>query len=456
MDKVIAAIRGAAEKQRAELFELLSIPSISADPAHKPDMQRAAQWLLAKLQGLGIRSEVVPTPGHGIVYGEHLEAEGAPTVLLYGHYDVQPVDPLDLWTTPPFEPTIREGKVFARGSSDDKGQVLCHLLAVQAFMEVTGELPVNLKIVIEGEEEVGSPNLTPFVESSRERLACDAVMVSDSAFFAKGVPSLVYGLRGLAYMEVLAHGPNRDLHSGSYGGGVTNPADALAGMIAALHDEDRRIAVPGFYDDVRELSSAERKEYAKLPYDERAYMADLGVDGLQGEAGYSTLERLSARPTLEVNGIWGGYTGEGAKTVLPSFAGAKISCRLVPDQDPDAIAERVEARLRELAPAGIRLEFIRHHGGRPYLAEPDSPFVEAGKGALEAAFGKRPLLTREGGSIPVVEAFGRLLGAPAVLMGLGLPDDNLHSPNEKLDLEQFHKGIEAAAQFMALAGKVGR
>ena len=456
MDKVIAAIRAAADRQRAELFELLSIPSISADPAHKPDVQRAAQWLLAKLQGMGIRSEVVPTPGHGIVYGEHLATEGAPTVLLYGHYDVQPVDPLNLWTTPPFEPTIRDGKVFARGSSDDKGQVLCHLLAIEAFMEATGGLPVNLKIVIEGEEEVGSPNLTPFVEASRERLACDAVMVSDSAFFAKGVPSIVYGLRGLAYMEVIAHGPNRDLHSGSYGGAVANPADALAGMIAALHDEDRRIAVPGFYDKVRQLTPAEREEYTRLPYDEEAYMADLGVDGLQGEAGFSTLERLSARPTLEVNGIWGGYMGEGAKTVLPAYAGAKISCRLVPDQDPDDIAARVEKRLRELAPAGIRLEFVRHHGGRPYLAAPDSPFVEAGKGALEAAFGKRPVMTREGGSIPVVEAFGRLLGAPAVLMGLGLPDDNLHSPNEKLDLEQFHKGIEAAAQFMALAGKVGR
>ncbi|MCB1161784.1 MAG: dipeptidase [Candidatus Latescibacteria bacterium] len=456
MDKVIAAIRAAADRQRAELFELLSIPSISADPAHKPDVQRAAQWLLAKLQGMGIRSEVVPTPGHGIVYGEHLATEGAPTVLLYGHYDVQPVDPLNLWTTPPFEPTIRDGKVFARGSSDDKGQVLCHLLAIEAFMEATGGLPVNLKIVIEGEEEVGSPNLTPFVEASRERLACDAVMVSDSAFFAKGVPSIVYGLRGLAYMEVIAHGPNRDLHSGSYGGAVANPADALAGMIAALHDEDRRIAVPGFYDKVRQLTPAEREEYTRLPHDEEAYMADLGVDGLQGEAGFSTLERLSARPTLEVNGIWGGYMGEGAKTVLPAYAGAKISCRLVPDQDPDDIAARVEKRLRELAPAGIRLEFVRHHGGRPYLAAPDSPFVEAGKGALEAAFGKRPVMTREGGSIPVVEAFGRLLGAPAVLMGLGLPDDNLHSPNEKLDLEQFHKGIEAAAQFMALAGKVGR
>ena len=456
MDKVIAAIRAAADRQRAELFELLSIPSISADPAHKPDVQRAAQWLLAKLQGMGIRSEVVPTPGHGIVYGEHLAAEGAPTVLLYGHYDVQPVDPLNLWTTPPFEPTIRDGKVFARGSSDDKGQVLCHLLAIEAFMEATGGLPVNLKIVIEGEEEVGSPNLTPFVEASRERLACDAVMVSDSAFFAKGVPSIVYGLRGLAYMEVIAHGPDRDLHSGSYGGAVANPADALAGMIAALHDEDRRIAVPGFYDKVRQLTPAEREEYTRLPHDEEAYMADLGVDGLQGEAGFSTLERLSARPTLEVNGIWGGYMGEGAKTVLPAYAGAKISCRLVPDQDPDDIAARVEKRLRELAPAGIRLEFVRHHGGRPYLAAPDSPFVEAGKGALEAAFGKRPVMTREGGSIPVVEAFGRLLGAPAVLMGLGLPDDNLHSPNEKLDLEQFHKAIEAATQFMALAGKVGR
>lgn len=456
MDKVIARIRGAAERQRAELFELLRIPSISAEPARKADMQRAAEWLLRKLQAMGVKSEIIPTPGHALVYGEHLAAPGAPTVLMYGHYDVQPVDPLDLWTTPPFEPTIRNEAVFARGSSDDKGQVLCHLLAAEALLAETGGLPVNLKILIEGEEEVGSPNLTPFVSANREKLACDALVVSDSAFFAKGVPSLVYGLRGLAYLEVFVQGPNRDLHSGTFGGAVTNPADALAGMIAALHDSERRIAVPGFYDKVRPLTPAEREEYKRLPHNDEAYMKELGVSGLMGEAGYSTLERCSGRPTLEVNGIWGGYTGEGAKTVLPAKAAAKISCRLVPDQDPDEIARLVEAQLKRLAPAGITVEVKQHHGGRPFLCALDSPFVEAGKGALEAAYGKRPVLAREGGSIPVVEAFSRELKAPVVLMGFGLPDDNPHSPNEKLDLEQFHKGIEAAAQFLALAGKVGR
>ena len=452
MDKVIDFIRAGAERQREELLEVLRIPSISADPAKKADMERTAHWLLTKLQNMGIRSEIIPTPGHDIVYGEYMRAEGAPTVLVYGHYDVQPVDPLELWLSPPFEPEIRDGAVFARGASDDKGQALCHLLAAEAFLQTEGALPVNLKFLIEGEEEVGSPNLRPFVEANREKLACDAVMVSDSSFFARGVPSLVYGLRGLCYIEVIAHGPNRDLHSGSFGGAVPNPADCLAGMVAALHDADRRIDVPGFYDKVRELSPAEREEYTRLPFDEDAYKVDLGVASLMGEKGFSVLERLSGRPTLEVNGIWGGYTGEGAKTVLPAEAGAKLSCRLVPDQDPDEIADLLEKRLAELAPAGIELEFIRHHGGKPFLAEPDSPFVEAGKAALAAAFGKDPVLTREGGSIPVVETFVSVLGAPSVLMGLGLPDDNLHSPNEKMDLEQFHKGVEAAAHFMALAG----
>lgn len=454
MDKVIDNIRASAERHREELLELLRIPSISADPAHKADMERTAHWLLAKFQNMGIRSEIIPTDGHSIVYGEYMKAEGAPTVLVYGHYDVQPVDPLDLWLSPPFEPVVRDGAIFARGASDDKGQAFTHLLAAEAFLAAEGEIPVNLKFLIEGEEEVGSPNLQPFVEANREKLACDAVMVSDSAFFARGVPSLVYALRGLCYVEVIARGPNRDLHSGVFGGAVPNPADALAGMVAALHDEGRRIAVPGFYDKVRVLSEAERAEYKRLPHDDEAYRTDLGVDALMGEAGFSTLERASGRPTLELNGIWGGYIGEGAKTVLPAEAGAKISCRLVPDQDPDEIADLLEARLEELTPPGITLEFNRHHGGQPFIAEPDSPFVEAGKAALQAAFGKEPVLAREGGSIPVVGTFHDVLKAPSVLMGLGLPDDNLHSPNEKMDLDQFHKGVEAAAHFMALAGKL--
>ena len=452
MDKVIDLIRDSRAAHEEALFDLLRIPSISSSTQHREDMERTAAWLLTRLQDMGIRSEIVRTAGHSIVYGEYLRAEGAPTVLLYGHYDVQPVDPIDLWDTPPFEPEIRGGAVFARGASDDKGQVLTHLLAAAAWLEAEGKLPVNLKILIEGEEEVGSPNLKPFVEGNREKLRCDAVIVSDSAFFARGVPSLVYGLRGLTYVEVKVQGPNRDLHSGLFGGAVCNPADALARMIAALHDDERRVTIPGFYDKVRELAPAERQSFASLPHDDGEYARDLGVAALEGEAGFTTLEQLSARPTLEVNGIWGGYTGEGAKTVLPAHASAKISMRLVPDQDPDETAGQIEAHLKRIAPAGVTVTVTPHHGGKPFLAEPGSPFVEAAKSALERAFGKRPILTRGGGSIPVVETFDTVLGVPSVLMGLGLPDDNLHSPNEKMDMEQFHKGVEAAAHFMALAG----
>ncbi len=452
MDKVIEQIQQSRESHEAALFDLLRIPSVSSDPAHREDMERAAAWLLKRLQDIGIRSEIIPTPGHSIVYGEYMQAEGAPTILLYGHYDVQPVDPLNLWHTPPFEPEIRDGAVYARGSSDDKGQLLTHVLAAAKWLEAEGSLPVNLKIVIEGEEEVGSPNLQPFVEANKDKLSCDAVMVSDSAFFARGVPSLVYGLRGLAYVEVIVRGPNRDLHSGLYGGAVCNPADALARMIAGLHDKQRRVTVPGFYDKVRELTQVERDGFAALPHDDTDYAADLAVASLEGEDGFTTIERLTARPTLEVNGMWGGFIGEGAKTVLPAEAGAKISMRLVPDQDPDEAADAIEKHLQALAPAGVEVEVKRHHGGKPFLADPDSPFVEAGKTALERAFGKEAILIRGGGSIPVVETFNAVLGVPAVLMGLGLPDDNLHSPNEKMDMEQFHKGIEAAAHFMALAG----
>ncbi len=454
MDKIIERIRQSSDSHRRDLNELLRVPSISNDPEHKADMESAAKWLLTRMQDLGIRSEIIPTPGHSIVYGEHLQAEGAPTVLVYGHYDVQPVDPLELWDTPPFEPDEREGAIFARGSSDDKGQLLIHLLAAQEILGETGGLPVNLKILLEGEEEVGSPNLKPFIEANVDKLACDAVMVSDTSFFSREVPSMLYGLRGLCYIEVLLRGPNRDLHSGEFGGAVANPVDALARMIAALHDEDRRVVVPGFYDKVRALENREREAFAGLPYDEAEYKKELEVSALEGEEGFTTLERLWARPTLELNGIWGGFSGEGAKTVLPAEAGAKISCRLVPDQDPDEIADLLEARLRELAPAGVTLEFIRHHGGNPFLAEPDNPYVEAGARAIEKAFGKVPVLVRGGGSVPVTETFQSLLGVPCVMMGVGLPDDRLHSPNEKIDLEQFHKGIEAAAWFLHEAGGV--
>jgi acetylornithine deacetylase/succinyl-diaminopimelate desuccinylase-like protein len=454
MDKVIERIRQSASAHRSDLDELLRVPSISSNPENKADMETAAKWLLTRMQKLGIRSEIIPTPGHSIVYGEHLQAEGAPTILVYGHYDVQPVDPLELWDTPPFEPSERDGAVFARGSSDDKGQLLIHLFAAQEILAETGGLPVNLKFLLEGEEEVGSPNLKPFIEANIDKLACDAVVVSDTSFFSRDVPSMLYGLRGLSYVEVIVRGPDRDLHSGEFGGAVANPADVLARMIAALHDEDRRIAIPGFYDKVRELEGREREAFASLPHNEAAYKKDLDVEALEGEEGFTTLERLWARPTLEVNGIWGGFSGEGAKTVLPAEAGAKISCRLVPDQNPDEVSDLLEKRLRELAPASVSLEFIRHHGGNPFLAEPDNTFVKAGARAINKAFGKMPVLVRGGGSVPVTETFQSMLGVPCVMMGVGLPDDRLHSPNEKFDLEQFHKGIEAAAWFLHEAGKV--
>jgi acetylornithine deacetylase/succinyl-diaminopimelate desuccinylase-like protein len=332
--------------------------------------------------------------------------------------------------------------------------LLIHLFAAQEILAETGGLPVNLKFLLEGEEEVGSPNLKPFIEANIDKLACDAVVVSDTSFFSRDVPSMLYGLRGLSYVEVIVRGPDRDLHSGEFGGAVANPADVLARMIAALHDEDRRIAIPGFYDKVRELEGREREAFASLPHNEAAYKKDLDVEALEGEEGFTTLERLWARPTLEVNGIWGGFSGEGAKTVLPAEAGAKISCRLVPDQNPDEVSDLLEKRLRELAPASVSLEFIRHHGGNPFLAEPDNTFVKAGARAINKAFGKMPVLVRGGGSVPVTETFQSMLGVPCVMMGVGLPDDRLHSPNEKFDLEQFHKGIEAAAWFLHEAGKV--
>jgi len=454
MNKVIERIRRAADAHRADMVDLLRIPSVSSDPSSQADVENAAKWLLTFMQDLGIKSEIVPTPGHAIVYGEHLEAEGAPTILIYGHYDVQPVDPIELWESPPFEPVERDGAIYARGSADDKGQLLIHLLAAKEMLAERGRLPVNLKFLLEGEEEVGSPNLDPFIASNVERLACDAVLVSDTSFFSRQVPSMLYGLRGLSYVEILVRGPNRDLHSGEFGGAVANPADALARMIAALHDPRRRVDIPGFYEKVRSLEAREREAFASLPYDEGDYMRDLGLQAMEGEEGYSALERLWARPTLEVNGIWGGYSGEGAKTVLPAEAGAKISCRLVPDQDPDEIADLLEARLRELAPPGVSLEFIRHHGGKPFIAETDDPFVAAGRHAIEKAFGKAPVMVRGGGSVPVTETFQSTLGVPCVMMGVGLPDDRLHAPNEKMDLDQFHKGVEASAWFMDEAGTI--
>lgn len=437
-----------ADRHLEDLKELLRIPSVSTDPAHAGDVRRAAEWLTRHFEGLGLTAELHETGGHPIVYAEWLGAgEDVPTVLVYGHYDVQPPDPLEEWVTGPFDPTVRDGQIVARGATDDKGQMFAHVKAVEAHMAVSGRLPINIRFVIEGEEEVGSTHLATYVAANKERLRCDAVVISDSPMFAAGVPSITYGLRGLTYFEVEVQGPAIDLHSGLYGGSVANPINVLAGMIARLQDEGGRITVPGFYDDVRELTTQEREEWASLPFDEEGYRTGIGANALVGEEGYTTLERIWGRPTLDCNGIVGGFTGEGAKTVLPAWAKVKFSSRLVPDQDPADIEAKIEAWVKELAPASVRVKVTRMHGGRPVLVDPNTAAVTAAREALGEVYDARAVNIRGGGSIPIVADFSELLEVPVVLMGLGLPDDRLHSPNEKFELECYYKGIAAAALF---------
>ncbi len=434
------------ERHLDELKDWLRIPSISTDPEHKDDIARAADWIRARLERAGCtRAEIFRTPGHPIVYGEWLGAPGKPTVLVYGHYDVQPVDPLELWKNPPFEPTVADGKVFARGASDDKGQVIIHVNALEAHLQTSGACPVNVKFLIEGEEEAGSDSLEPFITSHKELLACDAVAVSDTEMFAKGVPSICHGLRGLSYLQIDVVGSKSDMHSGTFGGAVINPAFALAQILAQLKGLDGKIKVPGFYDKVRKLTPKERKAFASLPHNDAKYRKALGVPGLFGEKGFTTLERTWARPTLEINGVWAGYTGVGAKTVIPAEAHAKISMRLVPNQKPDEIARKVSAYVRKIAPKEVKVTVQNLHGGEAWLAETDHPALVAAGAAVKRAFGKAPVFMREGGSIPVIATFSKELKVPCVLLGVGLPDDNLHAPNEKLDLDNFFRGIEAAA-----------
>jgi acetylornithine deacetylase/succinyl-diaminopimelate desuccinylase-like protein len=394
------------------------------------------------------QTQLFPTPGHPVVYGEWLGASGQPTVLCYGHYDVQPVDPLDLWISGPFDPTIRDGEIFARGSVDDKGQVLMNFKGVEAHLKSEGKLPVNIKFLIEGEEEVGSANLDNFIADHKELLKADVVLISDTPMFDRGVPSICYGLRGLVYCQIDLKGSNSDLHSGSFGGTVINPNFALAQIIMALKDNDGRIQIPGFYDDVLEMTLDEKQELARLPFDEEKYRKDLAAPALFGEKGYNTLQRIWVRPTLEVNGLCGGFIGEGAKTVIPAKAMAKISMRLVPNQDPHKIARLFETYVKQIAPAATDLTVTRMHGGKAWVAPIDHPAIQAASRAFEKAFGKRPVFVREGGSIPVVATFAELLGLPSVLMGIGLPDENAHAPNEKLDLYNFQTGIAGAAHFL--------
>ena len=434
------------ERSIEELNELLRIPSVSAKSEHRDDTARAAEWLAERMRKIGLQTiEVIPTAGHPVVLGEWRGAPGAPTLLLYGHYDVQPPEPLDEWKSPPFEPVVRDGKLFARGSVDDKGQVYLHLKAVEAHLAANGTLPVNVVFLIEGEEEVGSPNLGAFLAANAGRLKCDAVMISDTTMFAPGLPSITVGLRGLAYMEVRVQGPSVDLHSGAYGGAVVNPANALAKIIARLHDEQGRVTVPGFYDRVKEPSAAERESIGRLPFQEEGLREEVGAPALGGEAGHGPLERIWVRPTLDVNGLLSGYTGEGAKTVLPARAMAKVSMRLVPDQDYKEVESAFTRHVLSLAPPGVTVEVEALHGGQPWHAEPSGPVFDAAKRALAKAFGKEPVMIREGGSIPIVQQFQELLGAPVVLIGFGLPGENAHAPNEWMSVENFHRGAEAIA-----------
>jgi len=446
MEKVIDFINVNREKYLDELKALLAIPSISALPEHAGDVKRCADWCADEMRRIGLQNvRLIATPGNPVVYGDWLAAPGAPTILFYGHYDVQPVDPLNLWESPPFEATIRDGEIYARGSADDKGQVFMHFKAVEAHLKQNGRLPVNMKFILEGEEEVGSVNLDDFVRAHKGDLRADVVVISDSGMFARGVPSMCYGLRGLVYFQLDLRGSSTDLHSGSFGGAVANPAFVLAQIIAQMKDRGGRVKIPGFYDDVRPLEEWERQAWSQLPFNEKQYKKNFGIPKLFGETGYTTLERTWARPTFEVNGLLSGFTGEGAKTVLPAVSMAKISMRLVPNQDPDKIASLFEAYVRKIAPKTVELKITRMHGGKPWMTSFDNPFVQAAGRAIEKGFGRQPVFTREGGSIPVVSTFQEELGLPSVLFGVGLPDENAHAPNEKLDVSNFHNGIIASA-----------
>lgn len=448
MEDVINFIKENQQNYIEELKELLRIPSISALPENKEDINRAAKFVEDKLRQAGLnRVEIFQTEGHPLVYGEWLGAPGKPTVLIYGHYDVQPVDPIELWTSPPFEPEIRDGKIWARGATDDKGQMFIHVKSVEAFFKQKGTLPVNIKFIIEGEEEIGSENLESFIKSHTDLLKCDAVLISDSSLFERGTPTLTYGLRGISFMEVEVIGPDKDLHSGSFGGAVGNPINILAQMIAKLQDKNGRITIPGFYDDVQKVTAAERANFKKLHFSEKNFAKEVGVKTLQGEKGYSTLERLWIRPTLDCNGIIGGYTGKGAKTVLPSFATAKISMRLVPDQKPNKIAKAFTDYIKKLAPKSVKVTVKNLHGALPSITPLNARVNMAASRAMERAFGKKTVYMRDGGSIPIVNTFMIKLKAPVVLMGMGLDSENLHSPNEHFDLNHFRLGIMSSAYF---------
>ena len=434
------------ERHTQDLFDLLRIPSVSTDPARAGDVRRAADALVTELAAAGFDAEAAETGGHPVVLAHRHVGDGRPRVLIYGHYDVQPADPVELWDSDPFEPEIRDGAIVARGASDDKGQVYAHLKGALALLEADGELPVDLTFLIEGEEEIGSPHLAPWVERERERLAADVVLVSDGAMLPDRVPTITYGLRGMAYLEVRVRTSDHDLHSGAFGGGVPNAAASLATMLAGLKDADGRIAVPGFYDEVLEITEEERAQLARVPFDPEGWAASAGVHATPGEAGRSLLERVWTRPTLDVNGLGGGFQGEGSKTVIPASAFAKVSCRLVPNQDPERIAELVERHLRDLAPAGTEVEVAQLNHGAWALSPLDGRGVQAAADAIRKVDGRDPVFVRTGGSIPIVADLQRLLEVEVVLLDMGLESDRIHSPNERFDLDLYHRGIQVSAE----------
>jgi len=449
MDAVLSYINSNMDNYLNELIEYLKIPSISTLESHKEDINRCAEFTANKLKEAKMsRVEIFPTNRHPIVYGEWLGAPGKPTLLIYGHYDVQPVDPIELWNNPPFEPVINDGKIWARGANDNKGQHFVHIKSVEAYMKTLGSLPLNVKFVIEGEEEIGSESLYSFIKNNKELLKCDAILISDTSMYDKGVPTITYGLRGLLYTEVEVIGPKADLHSGSFGGAVANPINELAKIISKLHDKNGKVTIPNFYKDVLKLTQEEKENFKRLKFSDKKFAKELGVKELQGEKGYSTLERLWVRPTLDCNGIVGGFTEKGAKTVLPSKATAKISMRLVPNQNPQKIFKDFSNYLKSLAPKSIKIDVKMLHYGYPVLTPLNSDAVRAASIALSKAFGRKTVFTREGGSIPIVVDFMNQLKAPAVLMGLGLDTDNIHSPNEHFHIENFEKGILSSTYFI--------
>jgi len=439
-----------------ELFEFLRIPSVSARSEHDKDTSRAAEWVCRSLEKIGMKAQVHKTPGHPIVVAEWRGAPGAPTVLIYGHYDVQPAEPLDLWTSPPFEPTVRDGRIYARGSVDDKGQLFLHVKALEAHLATRGKLPINIVLIAEGEEEVGSDHLEQFVSDNQDLLKADAAVISDSSMFAPGQPSILSSLRGLAYFQIDVQGPKCDLHSGSYGGAVINPAMALARILATFHDENGHVAIPGFYDKVHEWEPRIREQMKTLPFDEKEFRSEVGSPDLGGEKGYTILERLWSRPTCEVNGLLSGYTGEGAKTVLPAKAMAKVSCRLVPDQDPAEIEKLMDAHVKRVSPPGVNVNVRHLHGGRPWRAELDGPIFDAARRALRKAFDREAVIVGEGGSIPVVNDFQRILNTPVLLVGFGLPGENAHAPDEWMSEDNFRKGMVAIAALWDEYGRNGQ